>query len=33
MRKKIIITTIAIISITAAIASKNHTPLPQTPIV
>ena len=31
MRKKIIITTIAIISLTAAIAAKN--PLPQTPIV
>ena len=26
MRKKIIITTIAIISLTAAIAAKNHTP-------
>ena len=30
MRKKIIITTIAIISITAAIASKNHTPAANT---
>jgi len=27
MRKKIIITTIAIISLTAAIAAKNHTPI------
>ena len=33
MRKKIIITTIAIISLTAAIVAKKHTPLPQTPIV
>ena len=30
MRKKIIITTIAIISITAAIAAKNHTPAANT---
>lgn len=30
MRKKIIITTIAIISLTAAIASKNHTPAANT---
>ena len=30
MRKKIIITTIAIISLTAAIAAKNHTPAANT---
>ena len=30
MRKKIIITTIAIISLTAVIAAKNHTPAANT---